>query len=351
MTATPFLSVVMPARNAAAHIDRALRALRRSRFADFEIIVVDDASADGTAEIVRRFRPDLHLVLPEQGGADHARNNGALRARGEVVVFVDADVAVAPDTLGRVAALFRNRERQAVFGIYGLAQPHGNVCTLYKNAWIRHTFLGVGPRVGWFFTGFGAVRRSAWERCGGFLSGFRVETGGGDLAFGQRLARSGAPIELDRSLEVTHLKRFGFLALLRNDLRRAYGWSRLALRSGRSASRAPRKGFANVPGSFVLGVGLVGLGALVVALTLTLVPAGWPILLPLLALHTILAAPFYGYLRANLPWKVTAAAIPLMLADHLACGVGVAAGLVKHAITLEATDRNEERAPQWDGLG
>ena len=104
------LSVLVPARNEEATIAAAVAAVRSSRDADFELLVMDDHSRDATAEIVgsigaRDGRVELHRAPPLAAGwcgKQHACQELSRVARGELLVFVDADVELAPDALNRI---------------------------------------------------------------------------------------------------------------------------------------------------------------------------------------------------------------------------------------------------------
>jgi glycosyltransferase involved in cell wall biosynthesis len=93
--AAPVISVVLPAYNAAETIGRAIESVLAQSLADFELIVVDDCSADGTAGIVARFaNMDDRVVLIRQAsraGSNAARNKGITSARSELISFLDAD--------------------------------------------------------------------------------------------------------------------------------------------------------------------------------------------------------------------------------------------------------------------
>ena len=99
-TDTPIkISAVIPAYNSAAHIQRALDSvLTQTRPAD-EIIVVDDGSTDGTAEIVRSYGDKVRLIEQANSGASAARNAGILAATGDWIALLDADDEWLPEKL------------------------------------------------------------------------------------------------------------------------------------------------------------------------------------------------------------------------------------------------------------
>ena len=89
----PLVSVIIPAYNAEKTIRRALESVRLQDYAPIEIIVVNDASNDGTAAVVESF-DELTIRLinrPVNGGASAATNTGVHRSSGEYVAFLDAD--------------------------------------------------------------------------------------------------------------------------------------------------------------------------------------------------------------------------------------------------------------------
>ncbi len=101
------VTVVVPARNAAATIDRQLAALRdQSTDRGFEVVVADNGSTDGTRAVVDSFRrswPELRWIdASTVRGSSHARNVGARAAVGRVLAFCDADDEVGPGWLDAV---------------------------------------------------------------------------------------------------------------------------------------------------------------------------------------------------------------------------------------------------------
>lgn len=112
------LSVLIPARNEEANVRAMLESVLASGAADFEVIVLDDHSTDRTVEIVREFaakdsrvRLEFAPTLPAGWcGKQHACHILAQRARNPLLVFMDADVRLAPDALVRLAGFVANDE-------------------------------------------------------------------------------------------------------------------------------------------------------------------------------------------------------------------------------------------------
>ncbi len=121
----PAVSVLIPARNEAAAIGAAVDAALRSHDIELEVIVLDDHSEDDTAAIVRQLAAEDHRVrlasappLPEGWcGKQHACATLAEHASHPLLVFVDADVRLAPEGLARMAAFMRTGRVDLISGV------------------------------------------------------------------------------------------------------------------------------------------------------------------------------------------------------------------------------------------
>jgi glycosyltransferase involved in cell wall biosynthesis len=101
------VSVVIAAYNAAATLRETLESMRAQTFADWEAIVIDDGSADGTAAIANEFADGdrrFSVVSQANAGESGARNSGVARASGDWLLFLDADDWIAPHHLQRMTA-------------------------------------------------------------------------------------------------------------------------------------------------------------------------------------------------------------------------------------------------------
>ncbi len=225
-------TVVIPAFNAGAQLPSCLAALQGSNFRDFEVLVVDDCSSDNTEEVIGSHGVG-YMRTPRQLGPAGARNLGADHAHGRVLVFVDADVAVSPDTLQMIADDFeRDPDLAAVFGSYDRAPADPGFFSQFKN--LAHHFVHQtsNPEAGTFWAGCGAIRTEIFRRHS-FDARKYPRPSIEDIELGLRLRQAGHKILLDKRIQVKHLKRWTLIGMLKSDIRdRAVPWTNLILETG-----------------------------------------------------------------------------------------------------------------------
>ena len=157
------LSIIVPAHNEEQLIRETLRAIDAAAQAlgiRYEVIVVDDASTDRTAAIAAA--QGARIVGTDVRQIAAARNAGARAARGDMLVFVDADTIVPAAVLkGAVAELQAGAIGGGASAVFDAATPRWAVVTIGATAWFMR-------RVRWAAGCFLFVRRDAFERAGGF---------------------------------------------------------------------------------------------------------------------------------------------------------------------------------------
>jgi glycosyltransferase involved in cell wall biosynthesis len=123
----PKFSVIIPARNVERYIGDCLRSLLTQDFPDWEAIVVENGSTDDTARVAALFDdPRVRLIQTGAAGVSGARNAGLAIARGEVVIFLDADDFLTPTALRQLDQGFeRNPHAAAVVGRYVMTDEAG----------------------------------------------------------------------------------------------------------------------------------------------------------------------------------------------------------------------------------
>lgn len=320
---TTRVSVVVPAYRNAAGLAECLQALVASSEPPHEIIAVDDASEDDTSAVASRFGV-RGLRLERNSGAGAARNHGARSASGDVLLFVDSDVVVGPDTVGRVARVLEERpDVAAVFGSYDAAPRAPGLVSQFRNLLHHFVHQEGEAEASTFWAGCGAIRRAVFESAGGFDAGTR---GVEDIELGYRLRQAGHRILLDKELRVTHLKRWTLGSFLRTDvLLRAIPWSRLIL------ERRAALDHLNLKPAHRASVALSLIAA--VALPLALV---WPATLTVVAAATIALIlanrKVLAFFARDRGVGFAAAALPLLFLHYLASGLGYLWARTGHAL-------------------
>ena len=200
----PRFSVVIPTYQRRDLVVAAVRALAAQTGPSAEVVVVVDGSTDGTAAALRALEADVRLTVVEQAnaGSARARNVGAARARGEVILFLDDDMVAAPDLLeqhDRVLAAGAD----AVIGHIPVA-PETSAGFLARGLarWAedrRDRLVANGGQLAVMdlLTGQLSVRREVYEALGGLDERFTRSGsfGGEDIDFGRRLFDEGYRLE------------------------------------------------------------------------------------------------------------------------------------------------------------
>jgi len=292
------LSIVVPAYNSPRELAECLAALRADIPSDAELIVVDDASTDGTADVAREAGACV-LRLARNGGPGAARNHGVAHAGGDVILFVDADVVVARGTVARVIRrLSDDPEISAVFGSYDDRPRAPGLVSRYRNL-LHHFVHHEGrPEASTFWAGLGAVRRAAFLAVGGFDPVRFARPSIEDIELGYRLRRAGHRIRLDPAIQGTHLKRWTLGSMVQVDVtRRALPWARLILET----ANAPVD--LNLNLSQRVSAGLAGLAVLGLVLAPFRPLPGLAAALAALAAVAVMNRRFYALLwrRGGLP--------------------------------------------------
>jgi GT2 family glycosyltransferase len=283
--------------------------------------------------------PEEVIVVTEPGGAGPAaaRNAGAERATADVLVFVDADVIVHRDAIGRIRAAFgRDPSLKALFGSYDDEPGAPGAVSGFRNLLHHHVHQqGAGPAET-FWAGLGAIRRQAFFAAGGFDEARYPRASIEDVELGMRLVAAGGPIRLDPEIQGTHLKRWTLLGMLRTDFaHRGIPWIGLLLRS-RTVPRHLNLGWRHR---------LSAVASLLVLFALARRrPA--PLAAAVLALVGLNRSLCVLVLRRLGPGGAVAG-IGVHVVHHLAATASVAAGLAADA--LGASD--EPQSDAWSGDG
>jgi GT2 family glycosyltransferase len=289
---------VVPATDAPATLGRCLEAIQSAEGPPEELIVVTE---------------------PPLAGPAAARNDGARRATGDLLVFVDADVLVHADAFERIRAAFeRDPALTAVFGSYDDAPEDAGAVSGFRNLLHHHVHQSGEGAATTFWAGLGAVRGEAFAASGGFDSERYPTASIEDIELGVRMATAGGQLRLDPEIQGTHLKRWTLPQMITTDYRRrGLPWARLLLGSGQ-LTRSLNLGWRHRLSAIASVAG-------VVALALRRPRAAALAVLSLVALN----AGFYRLLLRRRGPSQTAAAVPLHLIHHLTAAASGAAAAIE----------------------
>ncbi|WP_229402374.1 glycosyltransferase family 2 protein [Micromonospora okii] len=312
----PLVSVVVPCYNRARTVALCVRSVRRQTYPAVEVVVVDDASDDGSAEVAEAAGATV-LRLPTNSGPGAARNRGAAHARGEILFFLDADVALEPGSVAAAVAELRSDPRLGA--ICGVLRPESllsqNLVAEYRALQMYHWWLArEGPMEG-LHTALCAMRADVFREIGPFNPDLRHTEA---PEYGHRLAqrydvRSTAAVagvhDHDTTLRVLLPKVF--------------------LRARASAAEVRRGEVLGGAASRVLASGLVLAAALAAPLPLVAGPAAALVPVALVAAAVALDAGTYRRVADSrgIPFGLRFAAVHLLY--QLTSAAGAAVGTVE----------------------
>lgn len=225
------VSFVVPAFNGGLVLEEALAAIGRAMRVRDELIVFDDGSTDRTGAIATFAGARVLRNGAAPRGPAYGRNAGAAAAANPYLLFVDADIVIAPDARDRLLEDLLATQAVAAFGSYDDHPRSRRATSLYVN--LRHHFVHQCGRrdAGTFWSGIGMIRREEFLAAGGFDDALFRQPSIEDVELGLRLAAAGMRLRLVPEAMGTHCKDWSLWRAWHTDVvRRALPWSRLIAR-------------------------------------------------------------------------------------------------------------------------
>jgi len=301
-----------------------LRSLTALNPSPMEVVVVADGDTDGSWQMAEEFGARVIRLPTPSGGPAKPRNIGALQAKGDYLFFVDADVCVRADNIGRVAEMFhRNPDLTALIGSYDDTPAAKNFLSQYKNLFHHYVHQNAQKEATTFWGACGAIRRDIFLEIGGFDETYRrpsIE----DIELGYRLKKAGHRIQLCKDINVKHLKRWGICSMLKADFfYRAIPWTELILRDRRFTNDLNIRHSERLCVVLTYGLG----GALIGAIW-------WLPLLVVAALImfslVVINAPLYRFFLKKRGFRFALQSVPWHWLYYLYSGLAFAIGLARH---------------------
>src|SRR6266404_4014813 len=210
---TPFVSVIVCSYNGARTLAACLESLGKLNYPEYEVILVDDGSTDDTAYVTAQF-PQVRYIHQNNHGLSHARNTGAIAAKGEVLAYTDSDCMADADWLYYLIGTLVSGDYAGVGGpnVSPPAQNAIQACVAAAPGGPSHVLLT--DTVAEHIPGCNmAFYRWAFDTMGGFDPEYRKA--GDDVDFCWRIQQAGWVIAFSPAAIVWHYRRFTLRAFLK----------------------------------------------------------------------------------------------------------------------------------------
>ena len=223
LPAAPFISVIVPNHNGEKTIGRCLEAAFASQYSNFEIIVVDDCSSDGSSAVIAKF-PCRLIRLSEHGGASKARNTGAQNAEGELLFFIDSDCLLLPDTLAKAAAAYQKYGPDMVIGgTYTWLPYDQQFFSIFQSIYIHYSETKNCQHPDYIATHAMLIKKDLFHKSSGFNENFMPILE--DVEFSHRLKKNGVGMLMVPEIQVQHIFNFTLGKSMRNGIKKSKYWS------------------------------------------------------------------------------------------------------------------------------
>jgi glycosyltransferase involved in cell wall biosynthesis len=313
------LSVVVPCFNSEKTLDQCLYAIRRSVYKNYELIVVDDGSTDISNEICIKHKAKM-VMFAKNRGKVQARKEGRKVSKGKIVVNIDSDIVIRPDTLSNIAKYFSLHPKiGGITGILNKQNPNKNFSSQYKSLYMNYIFGKLPEKVTFFYGSIYAYRKKVFKKINENNRTKIAE----DTEIGQEFVKNHQDIVLFKKLNVIHLKYFSLLSLIKNDFLVPYGWASVFLKyKGWTQLGRRGTGFAHASKGQIICLFLVP-----VILSLSVVDYRF---ICLIFLWFVLNFDFCKYLYKEKGLVFTLKSMIFTFFDHLIMMMGVICGTINH---------------------
>ena len=171
----PTVSVCIPTYNRKTYLQQTIESVKAQTYRDYEIVIVDDGSTDGSGEMIKKLDCPIRYYWQENAGLPKTRNRLIRLARGKYISFLDSDDLLVPDALERLVAVAKTQSQDViVYGPYLRMDQDGNIFgrvkeKLYSGYVSRHLFerIFVHPNGS-------LLAKSILQKLGGYDGSLRV---------------------------------------------------------------------------------------------------------------------------------------------------------------------------------
>jgi glycosyltransferase involved in cell wall biosynthesis len=224
MDSSPFVSVIIPVYNAEATVRESLASVFAQSYPSrqYEVIVIDDGSTDGSSNIIKQFH--ARLIEQANAGAASARNAGIKNARGELIIFLDSDCRVNPGWIDlHVREHIKNQAAGCIGGAFTIPDlkttAFFELCDYYSSWYEQNPKCPPDSDYEYLPSTNISFKKSVLETIGGFCAILKT---GEDVEICQRIRKEGRQVLFRPHIQVYHFGRNSFIGFLKHH----YRWGR-----------------------------------------------------------------------------------------------------------------------------
>ncbi len=226
----PVISIIVPNYNGSRTIGKCLDSIFAFQDDAPEVIVIDDRSEDGSADIIRTY-PCKLIQFEKHAGASAARNAGAFSSSGDILFFIDADCLIQEDTLSIIRKRLSGQTRDLIIGgTYTPVPFDSGFFSRFQSAFINYFETKKCDKPDYLATHALAIHAETFKRAGGFREDFLPILE--DVEFCHRLRRSGFSLVVEPKIQVQHIFNHSFIRSIRNAIRKTQYWVVYSMENG-----------------------------------------------------------------------------------------------------------------------
>jgi glycosyltransferase involved in cell wall biosynthesis len=311
------VSIVVPAYNARHTIRLLLTSLENQDFPrdQYEIIVVDDGSRDGTEDVVKEFS-DVIFLKQQNRGPSAARNLGARQAHGEIILFTDSDCEALPNFVSQMVEPLSDPEIIGVKGAYLTRQSSLIAQFIQVEYEEKYRIMARRKYIDFVDTYAAAYRTEVFLKYNGFDEEY---LGAEDAEFSYRLSQDGLQMVFNPLAKVYHLFTESLKVFFKKKYHNGY-WRLITIHRHRNKLLRD----SHTPQVQKPQIGLILLGLVSILGGIVWHPI-WFITLAVIVLHQLLSLPFHFRILQKNP-RLFLASFPLVFLRSFGLGLGMVVG-------------------------
>ena len=235
------ISIIIPVYNRDELLFLCLKSIKNNFRSNIEVIVVDDCSPQPFRRLVEDFGY-IYIRHDKNKGAGASRNTGVRNASCDVLLFIDSDIELYPDTIDKIANVFDDDNSiSAVTVPISIENKFNNFASKYKTAFFRWSAIGMKSDVAYICTSCAAIKKDVFLKIGGFSENYKGASWE-DTEMGLSIIEKGWRIRFCKDIEVIHNKKLSLMELIKSDYGRTVDFVGLLIGKRKQINKFKKRG-------------------------------------------------------------------------------------------------------------